>query len=167
MFDPVLSPQQKILARRLCDLATRVRWPKNRQLIWQRLLTSQQRELVEAREDVGPDIVDIWAQLYGIHPLRAVLNLAYEIEAILPKEYARLVEDVEAELASKDDLVVSTASRDGSVLKKTSVGTLASSSAPNCWVRPRTKLPMAWRFMFGDVIKSISPEVRFEDGASG
>jgi integrase len=118
MFDPVLSPQQKILSRRLRDLANRVRWPKNRQLIWQRLLTSQQRELVEAREDVGPDIVDIWAQLHGIHPFRAALDLAYEIEAILPKEYARLVEDVEAELASEDDPVVSPAIRDGSVFKK-------------------------------------------------
>jgi len=47
-------------------------------------------------------------------------NPTYEIEAVLPKEYERLIEDVEVELTSEEHSVVPAADRGVSAVKKAS-----------------------------------------------
>jgi len=64
----------KFVVERLADLARQVRLRTGK--IWLRQLTQEQRQRAEQGDSMGPEIIDIWAQVHDLSPYQAVIQLA-------------------------------------------------------------------------------------------
>src|ERR1051325_3698793 len=78
----------------LADLARRLRLPKMRQAIWERLLSAEDRARGEADPSKIQDIVLIWAGLRRLRPVQAVVDLASEMDMLTPRERKWLLRDL-------------------------------------------------------------------------
>lgn len=81
------------IRQRLRILADRLRTPIVRRKVWD-LLTAAEQRRVRRSKTIGPDIVDIWRKIKRVSDLRTVVDMAYEAELILPKEYERLLVEI-------------------------------------------------------------------------
>jgi hypothetical protein len=92
-MSPTALTLSERVERKLSELASKIRWPKTRQKIWEQLLTDQERRASSPAEFLADDPIAFWIRNRDVSDVRAVLEIARPLWLITEGEYQWLLRE--------------------------------------------------------------------------